>query len=70
MPAVDVFAGAIHFLKEHLMNSVNSRNPSNRVEVRSVRWVLTVPAIWSDAATQFMRYSAEKVIPFSKLLNF
>ena len=26
-----------------------------------VHWVLTVPAIWDDAAKQFMREAAEKV---------
>lgn len=26
-------------------------------------WVITVPAIWKDAAKQFMREAAEKVKP-------
>jgi hypothetical protein len=26
-----------------------------------IKWVLTVPAIWSDQAKDFMRKSAEKV---------
>jgi hypothetical protein len=26
-----------------------------------IKWVLTVPAIWSDPAKEFMRKSAEKV---------
>lgn len=29
--------------------------------MKDVFWVLTVPAIWSDKAKQFMRKSAEEV---------
>jgi len=32
-------------------------------------WVLTVPAIWEDAAKQFMREAAEKVGSFLFLPN-
>jgi hypothetical protein len=34
------------------------------MEPKDIRWVLTVPAIWSDAGKQFMRKSAnnEKLI--------
>jgi hypothetical protein len=31
------------------------------IEPKDIRWVLTVPAIWSDAAKQFMRKSANLV---------
>jgi hypothetical protein len=31
------------------------------IEPEAIRWVLTVPAIWSDAAKQFMRKSANLV---------
>lgn len=60
MKAVDVFSSAITFFKDHLINSVNRRNAGNCITVESIRWVLTVPAIWSDSAKQFMRESAEK----------
>lgn len=61
MKAIDVFSGAISYLKSHLMNSVNDRNSGNRITVDKIRWVLTVPAIWSDGAKQFMREAAVKV---------
>ena len=61
MSGLEVFSAAINFLKEHLIKNVNNRNAGNRITVESVRWVLTVPAIWSDSAKQFMRESAEKV---------
>lgn len=60
MKAIDVFSGAISYLKSHLMNSVNDRNSGNRITVDKIRWVLTVPAIWSDGAKQFMREAAVK----------
>jgi hypothetical protein len=31
------------------------------IEPKDIRWVLTVPAIWSEAAKQFMRKSANLV---------
>jgi hypothetical protein len=32
-----------------------------RVNPDDVKWIITVPAIWSDAAKQFMREAAEQV---------
>jgi hypothetical protein len=32
------------------------------LKVDEIQWVLTVPAIWSDPAKQFMRVSAEQVL--------
>lgn len=61
MKALDVFSAAIEFLKNHLINSVNKRSSANEVDLTAIRWVLTVPAIWSDSAKQFMREAAEKV---------
>ena len=38
-----------------------AKNARSKVTVDKVRCVLTVPAIWNNAAKQFMRESAEKV---------
>ena len=62
MSALEVFSAAINFLKEHLIKNLNNRNAGNRISPETVRWVLTVPAIWNDAAKQFMREAAEKVV--------
>ena len=62
MKALEVFSAAINFLKEHLIKNLNNRNAGNRISSETVRWVLTVPAIWNDAAKQFMREAAEKVV--------
>ncbi|KAL3878196.1 hypothetical protein ACJMK2_030564 [Sinanodonta woodiana] len=67
MPAIDVFACAIQFLSMDLLQTC--KNQVSQIEESDIRWVLTVPAIWSDAAKQFMRESAEKGgIPSKQLL--
>ena len=71
MSGIEVFSAAINFLKEHFLENIKNRNARSTVTVHTVRWVLTVPAIWNDAAKQFMRESAEKVIiPISLLVKF
>ncbi|CAC5385496.1 unnamed protein product [Mytilus coruscus] len=65
--AMDVFSLSIQALKDHLMETLDKQGIGMRVE--DIRWVLTVPAIWTDAAKQFMRKSAEKAgIPGENLL--
>ena len=61
MKAIIVFSEAIRFLKDHLIHSLNERNAHNEIDVDDIMWVLTVPAIWTDAAKQFMREAAEQV---------
>ena len=41
--------------------SVNRRDISIKITLENIRWVLTVPAIWSDKAKNFMREVAEEV---------
>lgn len=57
LPASTVFSLAIHYLKDDLLAEANSRI-SNTLRVEEIQWVLTVPAIWSDSAKQFMRICA------------
>ena len=59
MPALGVFAEAIGYLKRHVMKSCDERGFG--LSEREIKWVLTVPAIWGDAAKQFMRTAAEQV---------
>ncbi|KAL3871603.1 hypothetical protein ACJMK2_039594 [Sinanodonta woodiana] len=58
MLAIDVFALSIKCLKTHLMNLLKKRGI--KIEEKNIFWVLTVPAIWNDAAKQFMREAAIK----------
>lgn len=54
MPAMDVFTASIRFLKDHMIKTL-AQDP---IVSHDIHWVLTVPAIWSDAAKQFMREAA------------
>jgi len=60
MRALDVFAASIYYLKEHMFAQLQLRVPG--IVQTDIRWVLTVPAIWDDAAKQFMTKAAEKVV--------
>ena len=59
MKAIDVFDGLIRFFKDHLLHRLRER--SSDIRETDIRWVLTVPAIWSDAAKQFMLVAGERV---------
>lgn len=59
MPTIDVFALSIEALKDHLMSYLKKQG--TEVELKDIRWVLSVPAIWTDISKQFMRESAVKV---------
>ncbi|XP_060574862.1 heat shock 70 kDa protein 12B-like isoform X2 [Ruditapes philippinarum] len=57
MNALNVFAMAIDFLVGDMMKNVKDKLTS-AIGKDEVHWVLTVPAIWTDAAKQFMREAA------------
>lgn len=59
LTAMKVFAKSIEALMQHLFDIFYQRGKD--IQKTDIRWVLTVPAIWSDAAKQFMRKSAELV---------
>lgn len=59
MTAIHVFSAAIKFLRGRLLDILEKR--ATGVRETDIQWVLTVPAIWDDAAKQFMRVAAEKV---------
>ncbi|XP_069101466.1 heat shock 70 kDa protein 12A-like isoform X2 [Argopecten irradians] len=54
MSAVDVFAAGIKYLRDHFYSILSSRV----LRTKDTKWVLTVPAIWNEAAKQFMRQAA------------
>jgi len=58
--AVDVFAHSLTYMKKHLLRAV-SAHLGYDPHPDTVRWVLTVPAIWDENAKQFMREAAYKV---------
>ncbi|XP_052795749.1 heat shock 70 kDa protein 12A-like isoform X2 [Mya arenaria] len=58
MKAIDVFAHGIRFLKNHALETINIQGL--QIDEMDIHWVITVPAIWSDGAKQFMREAAQK----------
>ena len=60
LPAIKVFSLSINYLVDNMI--MFGRDKVSGVVTREdVHWVLTVPAIWKDAAKQFMREAAEEV---------
>ena len=57
---MDVFAHSLTYMKKHLLRAV-SAHLGYDPHPDTVRWVLTVPAIWDENAKQFMREAAYKV---------
>lgn len=66
LPAFDVFKLSIKALVNHLLETLDKQGTG--VKHDEVQWVLTVPAIWTDTAKQFMRSSAEEVTQNNDLL--
>jgi hypothetical protein len=60
MKAKIVFGASIKYLKDHLINLLKTKG--TEVDDKHIHWVLTVPAIWTDSAKQFMRECAYEVI--------
>ena len=61
LPAVTIFTMAIRYLKEHLFKSADLFT-SGFVTERDVKYVLTVPAIWTENSKMFMREAAVEVL--------
>lgn len=61
MKAKTVFAYAIRFLRDEAINFIRQETKDQSFKVEDVLWVLTVPAIWSPKAKQFMREAAYEV---------
>jgi hypothetical protein len=57
--AMKIFTLVIKYLRGNLIDEV--RRSKTNIEDHEIFWVLTVPAIWSDAAKQFMREAATNV---------
>ncbi|KAL5012173.1 hypothetical protein ScPMuIL_010724 [Solemya velum] len=56
--AIDVLRHSICFFKDHLLDVLKNKSPD--VKKDDIKWVVTVPAIWTESAKQFMRIAAKK----------
>lgn len=61
LPAFEVFAMSIKALDDHLMTMFQHKGNSEPLKIDDIKWILTVPAIWSEKSKQLMRRSAVKV---------
>lgn len=59
MPAITVFSESIKYLKDHFLKTLTERG--SILKEKDIKFVLTVPAIWSDRSKKFMRDAADKV---------
>ncbi|KAK3602816.1 hypothetical protein CHS0354_026367 [Potamilus streckersoni] len=67
LPAIKVFGMAIHYLKTHLLNTLEKQGTGLKAD--DIHWILTVPAIWTDSAKQFMREAADEAGIDGRLLT-
>jgi len=56
--AKTVFARSIKFLKDEALKIICQRTGDDHYNADDIQWVLTVPAIWTPKAKQFMREAA------------
>ena len=59
--AQTVFALSIEFLKDEAIKILALDTGDDQFKADDIQWVLTVPAIWTPAAKQFMREAANQV---------
>lgn len=57
MQAIKVFSHAIRYLKDHLLKSKRTLT----YMTDKILWVLTVPVVWDNTSTLFMRIAAQEV---------
>ncbi|XP_052254696.1 heat shock 70 kDa protein 12A-like isoform X2 [Dreissena polymorpha] len=58
LPAIIVFSRFIKSIKDYVLKRVTSSG--SVVDVKRIKWVITVPAIWPDRAKSLMRLAAQK----------
>lgn len=60
-PAKTIISLFIRALADHLKLELKKQNIMETIKRGDIRWVLTVPAIWSDSAKAYMRKCAVEV---------
>ncbi|XP_063069666.1 heat shock 70 kDa protein 12A-like [Engraulis encrasicolus] len=60
MKAITVISESLRYLKDDALQKIKNFSKAIIVQESDITWVLTVPAIWDDAAKQFMREAAKQ----------
>ncbi|NXM08061.1 HS12B protein, partial [Tyrannus savana] len=68
LPALTVFSESLRYLKQHALNTIKEASFQTVYDEEEITWVITVPAIWSSAAKQFMRLAAKEAGMISDML--
>lgn len=62
LKAIDLFSKALRYLADKLIKFIPETVGIEICDpIDDIQWVLTVPAIWTPGARQFMRKAATKV---------
>ncbi|XP_068258044.1 heat shock 70 kDa protein 12B-like isoform X2 [Nyctibius grandis] len=69
LPALTVFSESLRYLKEHALNTIQEASFQTVCDQEEITWVITVPAIWSPAARQFMRLAAKEAGIISNMIS-
>ncbi|XP_027765677.1 heat shock 70 kDa protein 12B-like [Empidonax traillii] len=69
LPALTVFSESLRYLKQHALNTIKEASFQTVYDEEEITWVITVPAIWSSAAKQFMRLAAKEAGMISDMLS-
>ncbi|NXQ19661.1 HS12B protein, partial [Peucedramus taeniatus] len=69
LPALTVFSESLHYMKEHALNTLKEASFQTVYNQEEITWVITVLAIWSAAAKQFMRLAAKEAGIISDMLS-
>ena len=60
MRAMDVFSNGILYLKKEVLNDITNRYGST--DLADIYFIITIPAIWSEPAKQFIQEAAIEVV--------
>ncbi|KAM9388724.1 heat shock 70 kDa protein 12A-like [Phaethornis superciliosus] len=69
LPALTVFSESLRYLKGHALNTIREASSQTACDQEEITWVITVPAIWSAAARQFMRLAAKEAGLISDMIS-
>nr|XP_022297405.1 heat shock 70 kDa protein 12A-like [Crassostrea virginica] len=67
LPALTVFSESLRYLKQSLLEEAKKQQTD--IGIDDIKWILTVPAIWSDPAKAFMRKAAVEAGIDSEILT-
>ena len=56
-----MFAHCIKFLRDEAVKMIRQESGDEGYKAEDIQWVVTVPAVWTPTAKQFMREAAYEV---------